>query len=151
VLSHQGKTTLIRHCAEYLLPGFPKHLRVVHVAQHADIASGSAVLEHVVNSDEERAYLESEQERLLQLLEGGEEEDDDDVDTDAVNVELERLAQRLEDIDARRAESRASAILTGLGFTAAMQQKQISELSGGWRRQLNSTQFARENVRMGWM
>ena len=93
------------------------------------------MLEHVVNSDEERVYLESEQERLLQVLEGGDEETEDDIDTDAINVELERLAQRLEDIDARRAESRASAILTGLGFTPAMQQQQISALSGGWRRQ----------------
>lgn len=129
----QGKTTLIRHCAEYLLPGFPKHLRVVHVAQHADIASGSAVLEHVVNSDEERAYLEGEQERLLALLES---EENDDIDPDEINEQLERLDQRLEAIDSRRAENRAASILTGLGFTPAMQQSQISSLSGGWRQRV---------------
>jgi ATPase subunit of ABC transporter with duplicated ATPase domains len=130
-----SQTTLIRHIAEYILPNFPKHLRVVHVAQHADIASGSAVLDHVVHSDEEKAYLESEQERLLAILEG-EDASVDDIDTDAINEELERLAHRLEDIDARRAESRASAILSGLGFTAAMQQSQISSLSGGWRQRV---------------
>lgn len=130
----KGKTTLIRHVSEYLLPGFPKHLRVVHVAQHADIASGSAVLEHVVASDEERAYLEAQKERLLNLLEN--EDGDDEIDTDAINDELEKFEQRLEDIDARRAENRASAILSGLGFTADMQKAQISSLSGGWRQRV---------------
>jgi len=135
-----GKTTLIRHISEYLLADFPKHLRVVHVAQHADIASNAKVLQHVVHSDEEKEYLEAEQERLLQLLEGGGDEDgegaDDDIDTDALNTALERIEQRLEDIDARRAENRASAILSGLGFTQAMQQSNIQSLSGGWRQRV---------------
>lgn len=90
-------------------------------------------MEHVVNSDEERAYLEGEQERLLALLES---EDNDDVDPDAINDQLERLDQRLEAIDSRRAENRAASILTGLGFTPAMQQSQISSLSGGWRQRV---------------
>lgn len=135
-----GKTTLIRHVSEYLLPGMPRHLRIVHVAQHADVASDSPVLEHVVASDEEKAYLESEVARIEAILEGGGEEEDegkdDDVDTDALNTELERLEQRLEDIDARRAETRASAILSGLGFTAAMQKSNIQSLSGGWRQRV---------------
>ena len=132
-----GKTTLIRHVSEYLLPDFPKHLRVVHVAQHADVASEGCVLEHVVHSDEEKAYLESEQDRLLAVLEGDEDgEIDETADVDAINSELERLAQRLEDIDARRAENRAAAILSGLGFTPLMQQSKISSLSGGWRQRV---------------
>lgn len=132
-----GKTTLIRHVSEYLLPDFPKHLRVVHVAQHADVASEGCVLEHVVHSDEEKAYLESEQDRLLAVLEGDDDgEIDETADVDAINSELERLAQRLEDIDARRAENRAAAILSGLGFTPAMQQSKISSLSGGWRQRV---------------
>jgi len=132
-----GKTTLIRHVSEYLLPDFPKHLRVVHVAQHADVASEGCVLEHVVHSDEEKAYLESEQDRLLAVLEGDDDgEIDETADVDAINSELERLAQRLEDIDARRAENRAAAILSGLGFTPVMQQSKISSLSGGWRQRV---------------
>jgi ATP-binding cassette subfamily F protein 3 len=134
-----GKTTLIRHISEYLLPDFPRHLRVVHVAQHADIASNEPVLRHVVASDEQKNWLEGEQERLLQLLEGGDEEDaaeDEEVDTEAIHSELERVEQRLEEIDARRAENRASAILSGLGFTAAMQQSNIQSLSGGWRQRV---------------
>ena len=135
-----GKTTLIRHVSEYLLPGMPRHLRIVHVAQHADVASDSPVLEHVVASDEEKAYLESEVARIEAILEGGgedgDEAKDDDVDTDALNSELERLEQRLEDIDARRAETRAAAILSGLGFTPAMQKSNIQSLSGGWRQRV---------------
>jgi len=123
--------------SEYLLPDFPKHLRVVHVAQHADVASEGCVLEHVVHSDEEEAYLESEQDRLLAVLEGDDDgEIDETADVDAINSELERLAQRLEDIDARRAENRAAAILSGLGFTPVMQQSKISSLSGGWRQRV---------------
>src|SRR4051812_26885258 len=82
----------------------------VHVAQHADVASNAPVLEHVVASDEEKAYLDSEVERLLALLEDDDGEDES-FDPDRVNAELERNQQRLEDIDARRAETRASAIL----------------------------------------
>lgn len=43
------------------------------------------------------------------------------------------LYERLEELDADKAEVRASRILNGLGFTAAMQRKQLKDFSGGWR------------------
>lgn len=43
------------------------------------------------------------------------------------------LYERLEELDADKAEMRASRILHGLGFTAAMQQKKLKDFSGGWR------------------
>lgn len=43
------------------------------------------------------------------------------------------LYERLEELDADKAEMRASRILNGLGFTSAMQQKQLKDFSGGWR------------------
>lgn len=43
------------------------------------------------------------------------------------------LYERLEELDADKAEVRASRILHGLGFTAAMQQKKLKDFSGGWR------------------
>lgn len=36
-------------------------------------------------------------------------------------------------IEANKAESKAAAILGGLGFTPAMLNKTIGSLSGGWR------------------
>lgn len=46
---------------------------------------------------------------------------------------LMELYERLEELDADKAEVRASRILHGLGFTSAMQQKKLKDFSGGWR------------------
>uniref|UniRef100_A0A7S1CJG3 ABC transporter domain-containing protein n=1 Tax=Bicosoecida sp. CB-2014 TaxID=1486930 RepID=A0A7S1CJG3_9STRA len=46
---------------------------------------------------------------------------------------LREVYAELEEIDAHTAEARASAILTGLGFTPDMQAAKTSGLSGGWR------------------
>lgn len=43
------------------------------------------------------------------------------------------LYERLEELDADKAEMRASRILHGLGFTPAMQHKKLKDFSGGWR------------------
>lgn len=43
------------------------------------------------------------------------------------------LYERLEELDADKAEARASRILHGLGFTPAMQRKSLKDFSGGWR------------------
>lgn len=46
---------------------------------------------------------------------------------------LLELYERLEELDADKAEMRASRILHGLGFTPAMQRKKLKDFSGGWR------------------
>uniref|UniRef100_A0A3B4U441 ATP-binding cassette, sub-family F (GCN20), member 2b n=1 Tax=Seriola dumerili TaxID=41447 RepID=A0A3B4U441_SERDU len=46
---------------------------------------------------------------------------------------LMELYERLEELDADKAEMRASRILHGLGFSTAMQQKKLKDFSGGWR------------------
>lgn len=46
---------------------------------------------------------------------------------------LLELYERLEELDADKAEMRASRILNGLGFSAAMQKKKMKDFSGGWR------------------
>src|SRR5215510_6046546 len=76
-----------------------------------------------------------------------------DLERDALLREAEtaqdpnRIAEiqtRLVDIDAHSAPSRAAAILSGLGFSAADQQRSCSEFSGGWRMRvaLAATLFA---------
>lgn len=44
-----------------------------------------------------------------------------------------RVYERLNEIDAYNAESKAASILAGLSFTPEMQQMQTKRLSGGWR------------------
>lgn len=46
---------------------------------------------------------------------------------------LMELYERLEELDADKAEMRASRILHGLGFSTIMQQKKLKDFSGGWR------------------
>src|SRR6266404_6727026 len=55
---------------------------------------------------------------------------------------------RLVDIDAHSAPSRAAAILSGLGFSAADQQRPCAEFSGGWRMRLAlaATLFAQPDL-----
>lgn len=69
--------------------------------------------------DTERAMLEREAERLAH--------------EDAECEKLLELYERLEELDADKAEMRASRILHGLGFTPAMQRKKLKDFSGGWR------------------
>ncbi|WP_028136820.1 ABC-F family ATP-binding cassette domain-containing protein [Bradyrhizobium japonicum] len=76
-----------------------------------------------------------------------------DLERDALLTEAEhatdphRIAEiqtRLVDIDAHSAPSRAAAILSGLGFSAADQLRPCAEFSGGWRMRvaLAATLFA---------
>jgi len=43
------------------------------------------------------------------------------------------IYERLEELDADKAEMRAAGILHGLGFTKDMQRKKTRDFSGGWR------------------
>jgi ATP-binding cassette subfamily F protein 3 len=57
---------------------------------------------------------------------------------------IAEIQTRLVDIDAHSAPSRAAAILSGLGFSAADQARPVCEFSGGWRMRvaLAATLFA---------
>lgn len=55
---------------------------------------------------------------------------------EALNQELAKVYQDLEDIDADKQESNASAILHGLGFSTQQQQAATRTFSGGWRMRL---------------
>ena len=113
------------------LPGFPRYLRVVYVQQHDIVHVDDEVLEYVTSSDAEKKYLEAEEERLLKQL-----EEDEEADAETIQERLESVTDRLSVMDARRASTRASAILTGLGFTLDMQKAKINSLSGGWKQRV---------------
>ena len=58
------------------------------------------------------------------------------------------IQTRLADIDAHSAPARAAAILSGLGFSTADQQRPCAEFSGGWRMRvaLAATLFAEPDL-----
>ena len=113
-----GKSTLLRAIAgDVALDDGEIRLaaraRVATVAQEAP--SGEATLLDTV--------LEGDPERLALLAE---------VET-AEPARLAEIHERLRVIGADAAPARAAAILAGLGFDEAAQQRPVEEFSGGWR------------------
>ena len=114
-----GKTTLFR-----LLRGelaletgsisLPSRARIGGVSQEVP-SSDVSLIDTVLAADTERAALMAEADEA----------------TDPSRIAEVQI--RLTDIDAWSAEARAAAILKGLGFSDADQQRPCSDFSGGWR------------------
>jgi len=114
-----GKTTLLKLIAGELQPdggaiSVPPRWRIGRVAQDAP-AGPEALIDIVLAADTERTHL-------LRIAEMA-------TDPHEIAETHERLAQ----IQAHAAPSRAAAILAGLGFDAAAQARPASDFSGGWR------------------
>ena len=113
-----GKSTLLRAIAGEIAPDggdvrLAARARLATVAQEAPSGPAS-LLGTVLQGDPER----------LRLLD------------EAESADPERLAEiheRLRAIGADSAPARAAAILAGLGFDEAAQQRAVQEYSGGWR------------------
>src|SRR4030095_6159679 len=56
-----------------------------------------------------------------------------ELEDDPSPMRIAEIEARLAEIGARAAPARAARILAGLGLDAAMQERPLSELSGGWR------------------
>lgn len=114
-----GKSTLFRAITGDLAPdtgriSIPKDLRIGQVAQEAP-GTQDALIDIVLAADTERAALLARAE------------------TEADANEIADIHTRLSDIDAHSAQGRAAAILAGLGFDEAAQQRPAASFSGGWR------------------
>ena len=114
-----GKTTLFKLIrGELVLENgtitLPDRARIGGVAQEVP-GNEVSLLNTVLAADTERAAL---------LVEA---------DTATDPNRIAEIQTRLADIDAWSAEGRASAILSGLGFTYAEQHMPCSAFSGGWR------------------
>jgi ATP-binding cassette subfamily F protein 3 len=129
-----GKSTLfnvITHdvAAEHGDIELPPRWRVGRLAQEAPNGPES-LIEVVLKADVERT-------RLLELAE-----------TEQDPHEIGEIHGRLADMGAYAAPARAASILSGLGFSAADQDRPCSEFSGGWRMRvaLAATLFAEPDL-----
>lgn len=114
-----GKSSLLAVLGRREVP-IPEHIDIFHLSREMP-ASDKSALQCVMEVDEERIKLEKLAEELAQC-------DDDDS-----QEQLMDIYDRLDDLSADTAESRAAHILHGLGFTKEMQQKPTKDFSGGWR------------------
>ncbi len=94
---------------------------IAHVAQESPHGSGPAV-DYVMDGDPELREVQT-------AISAGEADED--------RPDLHLLYERMEAIDGFTAESRASRLLHGLGFSADEYKKPVKEFSGGWRMRLN--------------
>jgi len=116
-----GKSTLLGALVKAEINGVNKDITIGCVEQEI-AAVPQSVISCVLEVDKERKDLLDEEKRIL--------------DKEQTVEDGKRLAwvyQRLQDIDAATAESKASEILAGLGFSTVMQQAPVKNLSGGWR------------------
>ena len=108
----------------------PKDI-IAHVAQESPHGSGSAV-DYVMDGDRDLRELQ-----VALAKHGASDPVSGDKDTGAVSSALAHLYERMEAIYGFTAESRASRLLHGLGFSADEYIKPVKEFSGGWRMRLN--------------
>lgn len=113
-----GKSTMLETIGNRDIP-IPPHIDIFHLKNEME-ASDKTALECVMEVDEERTRLEAEAAELTKLGDEGSDR-------------LMDVFERLEDLDADKAETRAAEILSGLGFTPSMQIKKTKDFSGGWR------------------
>lgn len=111
---------LVADAGELLMPA---QWVIAHVAQETPALSQSA-LDYTLDGDEELRALQSK----LAKEQAGEEHDP---------LLVAEWHQRLADIDGYSAESRASTLLAGLGFSQVQLTQAVSDFSGGWRMRLN--------------
>lgn len=110
-----GKTTLMRAISGREVD-FPRSIRVLHVEQEAS-GDDTTALDCVLAADVERTELLAQEKG-------------------ADAAQLERIYERLQEIEADSAPARAAKILHGLGFDAEKQKMKTREFSGGWRMRL---------------
>ncbi|KAH6559789.1 hypothetical protein BASA60_000437 [Batrachochytrium salamandrivorans] len=126
-----GKSTLLRAIAHKELT-VSSHMRVLHVEQEIAGNDMSAIMS-VLEADEERESLIKEEKSINSKLNKSSTPAEDMI---GLNQRLKEVYQRMEEIESDKAESKASAILNGLGFTPAQQQAATRTFSGGWRMRL---------------
>ena len=122
-----GKSTIMKAIAARAIP-IPDALDIYFLDCEYPARDDITALQAVMESNDEIALLEAKAEQLNNAMADAEEEEQL-----SIQAQLEGVYDRLDQLDASSAESRATTILHGLGFTLTMQQQNTCEFSGGWR------------------
>ncbi|KAI8644847.1 P-loop containing nucleoside triphosphate hydrolase protein [Parasitella parasitica] len=142
-----GKSTLLRAMSRREI-AVPQHISLLYVEQevHGD---ETPAIEMVLRADVWREHLLGKERELsarigdLESKQRDEQELNDDekkaieAEKDNLNTELKEVFSKLSDIESDKAESKASAILAGLGFGTKEQKRPTKEFSGGWRMRIS--------------
>mmetsp|Transcript_30704 Transcript_30704/g.91932 ORF Transcript_30704/g.91932 Transcript_30704/m.91932 type:complete len:718 (-) Transcript_30704:689-2842(-) len=123
-----GKSTVLKAIAARAVP-IPDSLDIYFLDSEYP-ATDKEALSCVYEANDEIDLLEKKANRLNDEM--GECADNEERQS-AITEELEKVYDRLDQLDVNTAESRASLILHGLGFTKKMQKMKTREFSGGWR------------------
>jgi len=115
-----GKSTFMQALSTRELP-IPEHFDIFHLTNEIEPSTKTA-LECVMEVNEEKARLEREADLLAHRTED-----------DMAHERLMDIYERLDELDSAKAETTASRLLHGLGFTPIMQATQTKDFSGGWR------------------
>ncbi len=126
-----GKSTLLKaiYDRKFIIP--PK-ISIYYVAQEV-LNSNISAVQAVMQADVENiSYLKREQEIIANL----ENEDYKDKE-DELLKELQEIGTKLNLVDIDSFESKARTILSGLGFTTEMQNRNVNNFSGGWQMRIS--------------
>jgi ATP-binding cassette subfamily F protein 2 len=114
-----GKTNLLECLAAREVP-IPPHVDIYLLNEEAPPSELNAIQYVVKAAQDEVKRLETEMDDLI-------------ANGDHESPLLNDIMERIDSFDASTFESRAAALLFGLGFTAKQMEKQTKDLSGGWR------------------
>mmetsp|Transcript_5074 Transcript_5074/g.5698 ORF Transcript_5074/g.5698 Transcript_5074/m.5698 type:complete len:753 (-) Transcript_5074:39-2297(-) len=141
-----GKSTLLKALSRREL-NVPKHITILHVEQEIR-GDDTSALQSVLDADVWRKSLLQEESKISERISEIEklrsefdEESNEVIKLDNEREDLDRHLQevneKLYEMESDKAESRAAAILYGLGFTKETQHLATKLFSGGWRMRLS--------------
>lgn len=141
-----GKSTLLRALSRREL-NIPKHITILHVEQEIR-GDDTPAIQSVLDADVWRKTLLTEESKIneriaeIEKLRSEFEEESQEVkkldnERDDLENHLMGITEKLEDMESDKAESKAAAILHGLGFTTKTQTLPTNKFSGGWRMRLS--------------
>lgn len=141
-----GKSTLLRALSRREL-NIPKHITILHVEQEIR-GDDTPALQSVLDADVWRKNLLQEEVKIterineIEKLRAEFDEESNEVkkldnEREDLDKHLQEVNEKLYEMESDKAESKAAAILFGLGFTKETQHQATKSFSGGWRMRLS--------------